>query len=139
MQEFIMSFIENYGYIAVMLLICVENVFPPIPSEVILTFAGFMVSRTNLSIVGLILASTIGALVGAFILYYIGRLLNKERLDILKKDVLIVDLASVPGGVDFTAAKELGLNVVWALSLPSKCAPKSAARYLKEEIESIFR
>lgn len=80
MQEFIMSFIENYGYIAVMLLICVENVFPPIPSEVILTFAGFMVSRTNLSIVGLILASTIGALVGAFILYYIGRLLNKERL-----------------------------------------------------------
>lgn len=65
-------------------------------------------------------------------------LLNKERLDILKKDALIVDLASVPGGVDFTAAKELGLNVVWALSLPSKCAPKSAARYLKEEIESIF-
>ena len=58
----------------------IENVFPPIPSELILTFGGFMTVSSNMTIVGVIIAATFGSLLGAGILYGIGKLLNKERL-----------------------------------------------------------
>ena len=45
-------------------------------------------------------------------------LFTRDVLKRIKKDTLIIDLASRPGGVDFSAAKELGLRVIWALSLP---------------------
>lgn len=64
-------------------------------------------------------------------------ILDETRLKLLKSGVTIIDLASSPGGVDYRAAKDLGINVDWALALPSKVAPKSAAKYLKEEIENI--
>lgn len=80
MEEFILSFMENYGYLAVFILICVENLFPPIPSEVILTFGGFSTTYTELNIIWLIIISTLGALLGAYILYFIGKFFNKERL-----------------------------------------------------------
>ena len=69
-----------YGYLGVFLLIMIENVFPPIPSEVILLFGGFMTTYSKLSIVGMIVASTLGSLFGAIILYYIGKIFNKDRL-----------------------------------------------------------
>ena len=72
---------EQFGYIGVAFLIMIENLFPPIPSEVILTFGGFMTTNTNLSIIGMIIASTIGAVVGAAILYGVGTLLDVERLE----------------------------------------------------------
>lgn len=50
MQEIILRLIEQYGYFGVALLIAVENLFPPIPSEVILTFSGFMTTYTNLNV-----------------------------------------------------------------------------------------
>ena len=50
MQEFILSFMEQFGYLGVFLLITIENVFPPIPSEVILLFGGFMTTYTKLNI-----------------------------------------------------------------------------------------
>lgn len=65
-------------------------------------------------------------------------LLNEEKLKKLSKDCLIIDLASSPGGVDFEQAKRLGVSVVWALSLPSKVAPKTAANYLKDCIDTII-
>ena len=77
MQELIIQTIENWGYIGVFLLIAVENIFPPIPSEVILAFGGFATAKTNLTLIGVIIAATLGALV----LYFIGRLLNKDRLE----------------------------------------------------------
>lgn len=80
MQEFILSMIEQFGYLGVFLLIAIENVFPPIPSEVILLFGGFATSTFNLNLPLMILFSTIGSLLGAFILYYAGRLLHKDRL-----------------------------------------------------------
>lgn len=80
MQEFILNIIEQFGYFGVLLLIAIENLFPPIPSEVILLFAGFFTARTSLSVVIMILMATLGSLLGAFILYYIGKLLNKDRL-----------------------------------------------------------
>ena len=54
-------------------------------------------------------------------------ILDTTRLSLLKKDVVIVDLASNPGGVDRKAAKEKGLKVIWALSLPGKVAPLTSA------------
>ena len=80
MENFIIEIMNSYGYIGICLLILLENVFPPIPSEVILTFGGFMTVNSNLSIIGVIITSTIGSVLGALILYYLGKILNKERL-----------------------------------------------------------
>lgn len=71
---------DQFGYLGIMLLVALENVFPPIPSEVILAFGGFMTTYTSLHVVGVIISATIGSVVGAIILYFIGKLLNKERL-----------------------------------------------------------
>ncbi len=80
MQEIIIEIMNNFGYLGVFLLIAIENVFPPIPSEVILLFGGFMTTFSDMNIVGVIIASTLGSILGAIILYYIGKLLNKDRL-----------------------------------------------------------
>ena len=81
MQEFIIQVIENFGYIGITLLIAIENIFPPIPSEVILAFGGFMTTKTSLTILGVVISATIGSTLGAIILYYIGRVLNKDRIE----------------------------------------------------------
>lgn len=80
MEEFIINIMNVYGYIGIFFLIMIENLFPPIPSEIILTFGGFMTTTSKMSILGVIIASTLGSVIGAFILYYIGKILNKERL-----------------------------------------------------------
>ena len=80
MQQFILHIIEQFGYFGVFFLILIENVFPPIPSEVILLFSGFFSTYTNLSDLYMIVASTLGSFLGAIILYYIGKIFNKERL-----------------------------------------------------------
>lgn len=82
MQALIINIINKFGYLGVLLLIAIENIFPPIPSEIILTFGGFMTKMPNsiLTIVGVIIAATLGSILGAIALYYIGKILNKERL-----------------------------------------------------------
>ncbi|MEG1457591.1 MAG: DedA family protein [Bacilli bacterium] len=80
MQSFIISFMNRFGYIGILLLIAIENIFPPIPSEVILTFGGFMTTYTKLNVPLVIVFSTIGAVIGAVVLYYAGKLLNEKRL-----------------------------------------------------------
>ena len=80
MKEFILSMMNQFGYIGVFLLIAIENIFPPIPSEVILLFGGFMTTYSELNIVLMIIFATLGSLIGAIVLYYIGKILNKERL-----------------------------------------------------------
>jgi len=79
-NEIILQIMDKFGYFGIAFLIAIENVFPPIPSEVILTFGGFMTSNTNMTITGVIIVSTIGSVIGAIILYLLGRLLTKERL-----------------------------------------------------------
>ena len=80
MQQFILHIIEQFGYFGVFFLILIENVFPPIPSEVILLISGFFSTYPNLSVLYMIVASTLGSFLGAIILYYIGKIFNKERL-----------------------------------------------------------
>lgn len=81
MENWIVEIMEQYGYLGILILIAVENIFPPIPSEVILTFGGFMTTRTGLTPVGVIVIATLGSLIGAIVLYYIGRFLDVERLE----------------------------------------------------------
>lgn len=78
MRELVLELMGEYGNLAVFLLILVENLFPPIPSEVILTFGGVMTVCTNMTPVGVILFSTAGSLAGAVILYSVGRFLPDE-------------------------------------------------------------
>jgi dipicolinate synthase subunit A len=66
------------------------------------------------------------------------RLFDRSVLSRLPKNILLIDLASVPGGVDFHAAKEEGIEVVWALSLPGKYAPESAGRIIGESLIEYF-
>ena len=70
MENWITEFMSNYGYIGVFLLIALENIFPPIPSEVILTFGGFMTTYSDLSILGVVIASTLGSVAGAVVLIW---------------------------------------------------------------------
>lgn len=81
MENWITEIMNSFGYMGVFLLIMLENIFPPIPSEVILTFGGFMTTTTNMSVTGVVIASTAGSVAGAVILYAIGSILNVNRLE----------------------------------------------------------
>ena len=67
------------------------------------------------------------------------RVLNRPELEDVKEDCLILDLASKPGGVDLGAAGELGLTVIWALSLPGKVAPVTAGAAIRDTIYNMLR
>ena len=81
MENLVVQLIDRFGYWGILLLIAVENLFPPIPSEVILTFGGFLTTYTAMRPAGVVLASTGGSVAGAVILYGVGRLLAPERLE----------------------------------------------------------
>lgn len=80
MESAFYGFINQFGYLAVAGLILFENVFPPIPSEVILPLSGFFTTTTDMTLPLTIAAATTGSVVGAFILYGVGRILSRERL-----------------------------------------------------------
>lgn len=81
MQEIIVQIMDSFGYVGIALLIAIENIFPPIPSEVILTFGGFMTTYTTMNVWLVSLFATIGSVIGAIVLYGIGSILNEERLE----------------------------------------------------------
>ncbi len=80
MFDWIVSWVESGGYVAIALLMLLENVFPPIPSELIMPLAGFSAARGTLNIVGVVAAGTVGSLAGAFFWYWIGRAVGPDRL-----------------------------------------------------------
>ena len=66
------------------------------------------------------------------------QVLDKDRLELVNPEVVIIDIASNPGGVDRFAAKQKGIKLIWALSLPGKVAPISSAEFIKETIYHIL-
>lgn len=80
METWITSIMADFGYIGIFLLIMVENLFPPIPSEIILTFGGFMTTVSSLNVVMVIIVATLGSVVGAILLYKVASYFGKERL-----------------------------------------------------------
>ena len=81
MFDFITEFMQSGGYLAVFALMALENIFPPIPSELIMPFAGFVAARGELNVVGVLLAGTAGSVAGALPWYYAGKVYGKERLE----------------------------------------------------------
>ena len=67
------------------------------------------------------------------------QLLAGERLDLIKKEAVIIDLASNPGGIDRKSARGKGLKVIWALSLPAKVAPLTSAEFIKETLYHVLK
>ena len=80
LATWVQEVIESLGYLGVAILVIVENLFPPIPSEIVLPFAGFVAQRGDASVVVMILAATIGSVIGALILYYISWAIGPVRL-----------------------------------------------------------
>ncbi|MBF2683758.1 DedA family protein [Listeria welshimeri] len=80
METWITGIMADFGYIGIFLLIMVENLFPPIPSEIILTFGGFMTTVSSLNVVIVIIVATLGSVVGAILLYKVASYFGKERL-----------------------------------------------------------
>ncbi len=74
------SFIEQYDYIAVALLMLVENIFPPIPSELVLPLAGMAVAKQGLHLVIMLLSASAGSLAGAYFWYWVGRWVGEARV-----------------------------------------------------------
>lgn len=65
--------------------------------------------------------------------------LTEQKLEYVRKDTLLIDLASNPGGIDKKAIKDRNLKLVWALSLPGKVAPTTSAEFIKNTIYNILR
>jgi membrane protein DedA with SNARE-associated domain len=80
LAQLVQQLIDVLGYFGIALMMLVENLLPPIPSEAVMPFAGFMVLEGRLTFFGVILAGTLGAGSGALIIYYIGRSLGHDRL-----------------------------------------------------------
>ena len=86
MVEWIIAVITSSGYVGIALLMFAENLFPPIPSELIMPFAGFVAARGDLHPVGVVVAGVAGSLLGAIPWYLAGRWLGGERLKRLADD-----------------------------------------------------
>lgn len=80
METTVIQTINSFGHLGIVILIAIENLFPPIPSEVILTFGGFATTITDITVIGAIIASTIGSVIGAVILHWIGFTINEEKI-----------------------------------------------------------
>ena len=80
MKDWIISIMEQLGYFGIALLMFLDNVFPPIPSEIIMPSAGLAASQGQLLIVGVIIAGSFGSLLAAAVIYYIGRKISHEAI-----------------------------------------------------------
>ena len=82
LADWVTDVIDRLGYVGVALLVFLENLFPPIPSEIVLPFAGFVASDAESipKLIGMIVAATIGSLTGALVLYGIAAWIGRERL-----------------------------------------------------------
>ena len=80
LEETMLRIMNDYGYLGIFFLIFIENVFPPIPSEVVLLFGGAMTVLAGLNAPTVVIVATLGSLAGAVVLYLLGRILKAERL-----------------------------------------------------------
>lgn len=80
MTKYITDILGSMGYFGIVLLMFLENIFPPIPSEFIMPLAGFMVTQGKFSFVGVVIAGIIGSMLGTLPFYYLGRRMDEESL-----------------------------------------------------------
>jgi membrane protein DedA with SNARE-associated domain len=89
------SLVERFGGPGAGLAVALENLFPPIPSEVILPLAGFAAARGELSLLGAIAWTTLGSVVGAIALYAVGAVLGRDRIRAVAARLPLIKLADV--------------------------------------------
>ncbi len=80
MKEWILETMTSLGYLGIGLLMFLENLFPPIPSELIMPLAGFTAAQGKMQMLPAIAAGVIGTVLGAFPWYYLGRVVSEERI-----------------------------------------------------------
>jgi membrane protein DedA with SNARE-associated domain len=85
------SVIDAMGPLGVALLVALESIVPPIPSEVVLAMAGYLASEGRFNVVLVVLAATAGSLVGALVLYWLGAAVGEERLKRWLDHIPLVD------------------------------------------------
>ena len=112
MQESMLALIDGYGYAGIAFLIWLENVFPPIPSEVVLLFGGFLTTRTSLAPWGVIFFATVGSTLGAAVLYAIGRIIGKQKIKAL--------LAGRTGKILHLSSEDVDKAETWFIKYESK-------------------
>ncbi|MDB5536727.1 MAG: alkaline phosphatase [Devosia sp.] len=83
MSEWIIGFVTQWGYLGIFLMMVAENIFPPIPSELIMPFAGFAAANGSLNVFGVLIAGVLGSLVGTLAWYVAARLLGIKRFRLL--------------------------------------------------------
>ena len=104
MTDWIVQTISELGYLGIFLVMLAESIFPPIPSELIIPFAGFAAANGDLNLFGVLAAATIGAVVGMLPWYFAGRLFGLER---------VRHLADRFGRVMAFNADEIDIAVKW--------------------------
>ncbi|MFC0031406.1 DedA family protein [Micromonospora chaiyaphumensis] len=85
------SVIDSFGAVGVALLVALESIVPPIPSEVVLAMAGYLAAEGRFNVVLIVLAATAGSLLGALVLYWLGAALGEERLKRWLDHIPLVD------------------------------------------------
>lgn len=80
LARFSLNLISTLGYTGIVVVMILENLFPPIPSEVLMPFAGFLVSQGRFNLTLTIAMGVLGSILGAIILYYMGYVLGEEKV-----------------------------------------------------------
>lgn len=80
MSDLVIRAIEQWGYFGIAVLMLLENVFPPVPSELIMPFAGYVAATGKLHIAGVIAAGSLGSLLGTLPWFWLGHRIGRERL-----------------------------------------------------------
>ncbi|MBP9786251.1 MAG: DedA family protein [Acinetobacter sp.] len=80
LEDWVLSIMEKLGYLGIAFLMFLDNVFPPIPSEIIMPSAGYTAAKGELTLIGVIIAGSIGSLLAAALLYWIGRKIPQQQL-----------------------------------------------------------
>jgi len=80
LEEWVLSIMEKLGYLGIAFLMFLDNVFPPIPSEIIMPSAGYTASKGELTLIGVIIAGSIGSIAAAMLLYWVGRKVPQPQL-----------------------------------------------------------
>ncbi|WBB74727.1 DedA family protein [Micromonospora sp. WMMD1128] len=89
------SVIDSMGAVGVALLVALESIIPPIPSEIVLAMAGYLSAEGRFNVVVIVLAATAGSLLGALVLYWLGAALGEDRLKRWLDHIPLVDLADL--------------------------------------------
>ncbi|MGI8574178.1 MAG: DedA family protein [Egibacteraceae bacterium] len=99
----VIDVVSAFGPLGVGAMLVLETVFPPIPSEVVLPLSGYLASRGEMSFVLVLISSSLGALVGGWILYGLGRALGASRIDTLLRQIPLMEQRDLDSARDWFA------------------------------------